>query len=845
MESVKPSKLEFNDRLGDDWWKLADALNIPDSDQRRFKRGEEGRDIWEWLGQRKRLSELENALKVINRPDLITVLPDELRQSPHEEKEAPTNMPSSPEELEFIGRKKEIEDLGNYIKSGGLVVVWGLFGIGKTWLALKVANQMYKNSELPGGAAWIDCQKFKSFEERLHYIAYIFLHDRLDSYGLKQCEERIWQYLQEKKGLVVLDNLDLDMNNLESDQLKWLQYDPTPSCILVTTRTRQRRLERAVKKWLPIPQLEEIEAHQLFIQKYNSSRREQHIQDLHNNDVAEICRNMAYNPMLVESIAIRAEAIPLRRLVRLSERFKNDDPEEVWRTSLDSIYRSLSKESSLLLNNLSVLPGDIGEEVIEKVSEIENWDEAAQELVGKAMWDLGSNDRYVINALVKTYAQKQLGDQLDKTKQRVFNIVMQLAKKKSGFFQPDDICLIEEEAMENDKFNKMRESLDWFEAEWLNLMGCKDYALESNDNRLLFDLADTMLHFMIPRGHYKECKILYEQTLHRRMPEDDAIGRARTLNDLGVCQQFLGKHDNAIESFKQSIELLKKLLGDNIVKNGNVNIQFLKTLNSLGFNYYELNNNKLDEAEEEFLRAQRFCEELIIKQKGGDCDTKTFSWKTLECCEKILRNARRLTQSKDETQAICKVCVELSQTYSNLGLLYTSKYKKLKSEGQQEKADEEFQKAETAFSRSIKIKEHGDSRYGQVLNRQANLYMLKEGGWSARIERLFEKSRDSLNEITNRFELGVAYKGLGDIYLEREDFETAKTNYRKSLNYFENNPNEKFEVHDKLGDIYEKDNNWEMFEQETEQMNRIAKFTGREDHEKKVREKMKMILDRN
>jgi hypothetical protein len=65
--------------LGDDWRKLADVLDIPASEQRRFEAGEEGLDIWEWLRQHKRLSELQNALHAINRPDLATGLAERLQ----------------------------------------------------------------------------------------------------------------------------------------------------------------------------------------------------------------------------------------------------------------------------------------------------------------------------------------------------------------------------------------------------------------------------------------------------------------------------------------------------------------------------------------------------------------------------------------------------------------------------------------------------------------------------------------------------------------------------------------------------------------------------------------------
>jgi hypothetical protein len=63
------AKLEFCERL-DDWRKLADLLEIQSSEQAKWARGYEAREIWEWLERRKRLGELPAALIEAGRSDL-------------------------------------------------------------------------------------------------------------------------------------------------------------------------------------------------------------------------------------------------------------------------------------------------------------------------------------------------------------------------------------------------------------------------------------------------------------------------------------------------------------------------------------------------------------------------------------------------------------------------------------------------------------------------------------------------------------------------------------------------------------------------------------------------------
>jgi hypothetical protein len=71
------SKIDFCRRLGNDWQDLADYLEIPPYRRRQFQQGHECQAIWEWLEEKDRLQELPEALKYINRDDLLSVLQQE------------------------------------------------------------------------------------------------------------------------------------------------------------------------------------------------------------------------------------------------------------------------------------------------------------------------------------------------------------------------------------------------------------------------------------------------------------------------------------------------------------------------------------------------------------------------------------------------------------------------------------------------------------------------------------------------------------------------------------------------------------------------------------------------
>ena len=74
-------KNSFCDRLDRDWEALADVLDVPLSEKRRFPVGGEARALWEWLEARGERSRLPQALREIGRGDLATELTEHQDQA--------------------------------------------------------------------------------------------------------------------------------------------------------------------------------------------------------------------------------------------------------------------------------------------------------------------------------------------------------------------------------------------------------------------------------------------------------------------------------------------------------------------------------------------------------------------------------------------------------------------------------------------------------------------------------------------------------------------------------------------------------------------------------------------
>ena len=67
-------KLEVVRRLTYDWQDLADVVGVPSYEVRRFRSGDEPRELWGWLESRGRLSDLPGALEEIGRAELAALL---------------------------------------------------------------------------------------------------------------------------------------------------------------------------------------------------------------------------------------------------------------------------------------------------------------------------------------------------------------------------------------------------------------------------------------------------------------------------------------------------------------------------------------------------------------------------------------------------------------------------------------------------------------------------------------------------------------------------------------------------------------------------------------------------
>jgi Sulfatase-modifying factor enzyme 1 len=152
-------KLAFGRRLGQGWPDLADYFDIPADQWRGFTSGREPQGIWEWLEVRERLQELPEALRYIDRADIVVEI---LKPPSIPTPTSAATWQGSPfpglrhftadDAAIFFGRTQETTELLERVRQERFVAVVGASGSGKS--SLVAAGILPRLHEISGGQHW-------------------------------------------------------------------------------------------------------------------------------------------------------------------------------------------------------------------------------------------------------------------------------------------------------------------------------------------------------------------------------------------------------------------------------------------------------------------------------------------------------------------------------------------------------------------------------------------------------------------------------------------------------------------------------------------------------------------
>lgn len=316
----------------------------------------------------------------------------------------------------LVGREREISEIQLLLKSGRLVTLTGAAGIGKTRLALEVANRV--RSQYAHGVAFVDLAPLSDPALVPHAAALaVGAREQKDRSALQALQDE----LAAREMLVIIDNCEhvLDASAALADGL----VRSCPRIRIVATSREGMRI-RGETVWL-VPALRSDEANRLFVERAQSADAQLEWSDDDTRHVANICRRLDGIPLAVELAAARVPSLGLsqisahltERLRILSRGSRLDSPRhQTLRAAIGWSYALLDSEEQQLLERLSVFAGGWSPEALGPVcgADMAEPGELLNVLVGlvdkslvmTAKRDAGT--RYRLLETIREYASERL-----------------------------------------------------------------------------------------------------------------------------------------------------------------------------------------------------------------------------------------------------------------------------------------------------------------------------------------------------------------------------------------------------------------------------------------------------
>lgn len=285
----------------------------------------------------------------------------------------PSNLPHPLTSM--IGREHEIGEILQVIEAARLVTLTGLGGIGKTRLALAVAEHI--RSDFPDGTWWIDLSPINDPEGVVAAIA--------DAVGIMPQPgtpliESIAMSLASKAVLVVIDNCEHVVDGARDVATTLLAAAPGLR-VMATSRMPLRATGEHV--WSVPPMTVEHadaappDAILLFADRAMAADHRFALSSENEQIVAAICENVEGIPLAIEMAAARTRVLapnqvlsvltdPLRTLG--SPDVDGDQRHTTLETALDRSYDLLEPDVRQVFDRLSVFPGTCDIEGVEAVA---------------------------------------------------------------------------------------------------------------------------------------------------------------------------------------------------------------------------------------------------------------------------------------------------------------------------------------------------------------------------------------------------------------------------------------------------------------------------------------------
>jgi predicted ATPase/DNA-binding SARP family transcriptional activator len=467
----------------------------------------------------------------------------------------------------LVGREREVQEIARCLGRARLVTLTGAGGVGKTRLAIRVAEEVVE--EYSDGAWFVDLAPVWD-PSLVPQTAAAALGVRPETHA--SVMEALVSFLRPKELLLVLDNCEHLL--AAGAGLAHALLAGCPRLRLLATSRQSLGITGEVD-WR-VPSLSLPDAAQLFLQRTGAARPGFALAAEDGAAVAEVCRRLDGIPLAIELAAARLKALAIGEIAaRLDDRFRLLTGgsrtvlprQQTLRATMDWSYNLLSTAEQALLRRLSVFAGGWTLEAAEAVCG-EEWTNGREEERKSPNRPAASTPPLVhastpspeVLDLLTSLVDKSLviaEEEGGRTRYRLLETVRQYAAERL------------EEASETGRAGERhwefflalgrRAPAELLEAEHDNLRAAWRWAnsQEASPEGHL-DLARHLRWFWTARGFLGEGRACLEEALARSR-EAPALARAQALDDAGGLAHLQGDYQRATELRAESLELYRRL----------------------------------------------------------------------------------------------------------------------------------------------------------------------------------------------------------------------------------------------------------------------------------------------
>jgi predicted ATPase len=350
----------------------------------------------------------------------------------------PNNLPG--QLTSFVGRKKEIEELGILLVRHRLITLTGIGGTGKTRLAQEIASR--KLEDFPDGVWFVDLSNLRDASLICHEVTKVL---NIKEVLNEQCRDLLESAIKSNRLLLIFDNCEhliVDVAQLIYDllltckNLKILatsrQHLNLPGEALypvpVLTLPNNLELGNSSISTLELESLGQYEAVQLFLERAKAIKPDFSLNIGNAQNLYKICQRLEGLPLVIELAASKIRLFsPEQLLLRLDNRLNLivggssvlSTRQQTLRALIGWSYDLLPPPDQILWRRLAIFLGNFS---VDAVAEICNADHIFLDIgeiqatlfsfvdknLAQRIEDSGQDSRFVVLEILREYSLEKL-----------------------------------------------------------------------------------------------------------------------------------------------------------------------------------------------------------------------------------------------------------------------------------------------------------------------------------------------------------------------------------------------------------------------------------------------------